>query len=335
MRRTFMKKKFTIGLIVLLSASLFLLGCSTDVDDDPTAEEVAAGALADALGDDATISGTVVTLKNTVALIEDLTVPAGVKLVVPTGKTLTVNGGQVLTVAGTLDVKGDLTVNASGTLNIAGTIAVTGGYTLIEGAKGKLDGKVTIADNAVLTAGKDVRFPGTGTNVVSAGGTVYFDDDSVAFIGDDASATFNLTSGTFTFNGANYILAGAATLNNISADWSADIWLSGDEIKLTINKGAVLTVGTDAAIVMSSCTGLATRPLVGGSAGSGNAPKIVFGTNASYFSYFSKTGTYYYFYNNSGGLIVDKDDDANKLPNNTTFTWDASLADDKGGWKAQ
>jgi hypothetical protein len=319
---------------------LFLLGCSTDSDDPaaagPTAAEKAAGALKDVLGF-ASVSGTVVTLTGNVSPSEELEVPAGVTLVVPAGitltaaDTLTVNG--TLSVAGTIDVDDTLTV--SGTINNSGTIAVTGTYTLEAGVGGTNTGTVTIANGAVVINGAGVNITGTGTNVVDAGGTVYFDGDPDAFVGIDNTAALNLASGTFTYNNAGYVLDGAATINDISGDWHSDIWLSGAEVKFTINKGAVLTVGTNASIVMSSCTDVATRPLVGGSDGAGNDPTIVFGTNAYYYSYFSSSSTHLYFYDNSSVLIEDEDDNVHILPNSTTFTWNTSLAGGDGGWKAQ
>jgi hypothetical protein len=140
------KKFFFIGVAALLSASLFMLGCSSDDNDGPTPAQQAAtlaGKLNGITTGTAVVNGATVTLSANVSLTETTTVvPAGVTLAVPSGKTLTVPSGKTLSVSGSVvlgnaaDAK--VILHADAVLNVA----ATGG--LFSGNSGNDQAKVTI-----------------------------------------------------------------------------------------------------------------------------------------------------------------------------------------------
>jgi hypothetical protein len=117
------KKFFLYGMIALLGASLFFLGCPTDSDDDDkTSEKSAAEKAGEALGEGVSVDGDNVTLTADKTLSAAFTIDADVTLTVSAGKTLTVPTGLTLTVNGTLTgvntskivVEGSGTVTGSG-----------------------------------------------------------------------------------------------------------------------------------------------------------------------------------------------------------------------------
>ncbi|MFP3091128.1 hypothetical protein LQZ21_12465, partial [Treponema sp. TIM-1] len=268
------------------------------------------GALA--VGDEVQIpaSGTPVTVSSSV------TVPAGATIKVQSGATLilaedfTVSTGATITneAGGTIVVEEDFTVQAGATINNAatGTVTVEGTYTLLPGVTGTNNGTVTIADGATVQAGAGVRIGGNGTNTVSAGGTVIVDGDTAhPFVGTTNAALFRLTSGSFTYNNTELILAGVATLNNVNPSGD-DMYFkkgaSGTQ-SLTINKDAELIVATGAAILLGGCDIAANAPLTGDLTSLGtNPPKLTLTDNNT--SGFSEGSTYLYFFKNDGSTAV-------------------------------
>jgi hypothetical protein len=146
-----MKKKFTIGLIALLSVSFIFFGCGGDSgsSSSPTAAEIAAGELAtELLGTDFNFTGVTVTSGTAeVVLGEGGNIPAGQTLSVPEGVTLVLPADQTLTVP----ANGEIVVN--GALTIAGSAALTG------------------------VAGATIE---VGTDVIVTGGDFYPDDSETA-----------------------------------------------------------------------------------------------------------------------------------------------------------
>jgi hypothetical protein len=190
-------------------------------------------------------------------------------------------------------------VGASGSIVNNGSIDVKGTYTLTAGATGTNNGKVNIGNGAELHAGLGVRFDGTGTNEVTSGGAAFFDDDTVPFIGG-ASAKFNLTVGTFTFNNDQYILNGEAELNDLdsTATWPVDTYINAvTSAQLIINSGAELTVPAGGVLGLAGSTSAATAPVVGDLTGGGAAPKIIFTSTGC--GWFSSSSTYKNFYDSS------------------------------------
>ena len=97
--------------------------------------EETAAELATALGANATLSGTTVTLTDDISVTSNITVSAGVTLVVPAGKTLTVTGTLdgmgTLEVAGVVKVDtdnftGDVTLQSGGATNVGFTDTPSG-----------------------------------------------------------------------------------------------------------------------------------------------------------------------------------------------------------------
>jgi hypothetical protein len=117
------KKFYLVGVAVLLSVSLFVIGCETEdsggspppKQPTPTPEEGLKGAL----GEAAVVDGDTVKLEKTTTLEKDVTVPAavtlsisnGAALTIPEGKALTISSGATLSISNgaTLTVTGELT----------------------------------------------------------------------------------------------------------------------------------------------------------------------------------------------------------------------------------
>jgi hypothetical protein len=174
----FVDKKFTFGLIALLSVSLFLLGCQNDssrvsIPAAKTPEQLAAD-LVKALGGAkyAKAEGAKVTLIENAIANDDLTVAAGVTLETK-GKGLNikknfmVNGNVILNV--------DVTPTYDVTVDTTGVITVTGNKSKLTIAKAKKlenKGTITLTDGGsiVLTgdAGNGAKLTGTGKVVVGA-----------------------------------------------------------------------------------------------------------------------------------------------------------------------
>jgi hypothetical protein len=121
-----MKKKFFLGMAVLLGASLFFFGCPADPDDDDSTPVGPEQSLVNDLGGNGTIGDGVVTLKADQEITGSVTIPADLTLKVPTDTVLTVKQ------SGTLAVKGGLTGEPGGNsadaaqIVVQGTVTVTG-----------------------------------------------------------------------------------------------------------------------------------------------------------------------------------------------------------------
>ncbi|MDR1229876.1 MAG: hypothetical protein LBK61_00595 [Spirochaetaceae bacterium] len=125
------KKFLFIGMAVLLSASLFLIGCGGDEEEVGTPAPSAAETLVEDLGgaEKASVDGTTVTLTDNVVLAKNVTVPSGVTLTVGAGKTLTVPADKTLTVTGTLNGAGETSTLVLGVaVTVAGTELAAGTY---------------------------------------------------------------------------------------------------------------------------------------------------------------------------------------------------------------
>jgi hypothetical protein len=124
-----MNKKFFTGMAVLLSASLFFLGCGGDDDPVPPPSPSEAETFADQFGGKAAVSGDTVTLTDNVSVTTAIEIPAGVTLSVPKDKVLTLGTGGNLTVTGTL--AGAVDENDA---NVAAKVVVTAASTVTVGA---------------------------------------------------------------------------------------------------------------------------------------------------------------------------------------------------------
>jgi hypothetical protein len=202
----FMNKKFfTIGMAVLLGVSLSFLGCEDKAEEttEPTAAEKAA-----ALAESADFKGKATVDGATVTLTADVTIKADISVedgvkVDVSNKTLKVETGKKLTNNGT----------------------------------------VTIKSGGTIEYGAGVGHPGTGDNVVEAGGTLRFNGLARAFVGanTDNAAQLKLTSGSFTYNSTGLILNGNVTLNDT---WDPEdlLWIGSGENSLTIGANSTFTV---------------------------------------------------------------------------------------------
>jgi hypothetical protein len=318
-----MKKFFTIGMAVLLGVSLSFLGCEDKAEEaaEPTAEEKAA-ALAETLGGSAfaAADGATVTLKQGVTLSDEATVAAGVTLA---------TGAFTLNVTGTINVDegGEIKVASGGSLTLAAT------------AKGENAGTISIASGAEIRTGADHIITGSGLTVVKAGGKVYFSGKTTPFLGTsgDSSVEIVLASGEFSYNNAEYILAGAATLKNWHTvdDWN-DLYLPKTGPTLTIKKGGVFTVETGAWLALTGgITKFADVPLKGDLTGTGNAPQVVVAGDIT----ISGSNTYHYFYasgytgNEGEGQLTGTN---SKFVPTGTYEWTSPVKSggNFAGWKA-
>jgi hypothetical protein len=248
---------------------------------------------------------------------------------VPSGVTLTVRGANVtikaaVTVTGGNLVVDDITVDASGSvaggnggsLNLSGTVANAGAIVTSAGGKTTYDAAITLS--------------GTGSNVIEAGGTAYTQGDTIAFVGNNTSARYQLASGTFFLDASGslpaYILEGTMTLNNVhTTGVGNDGTINDDYETVTINKGGVLIIGAGTLLELTKNT---ANPLVGdftaGPAGADDPTIIVSATgtidlNSSVDNFYTVRGTV------ATGSITDTVD--------ITYIWDNNADNSNGdGW---
>jgi hypothetical protein len=123
------KKFLFIGMAVLLSASLFFLGCGGDEEEVGTPAPSAAETLVDDLGGaaKAEANGNAVTLKDNVELATEVTIPTDVTLTVRADKTLTVGANGSLVITGTLAGEPASGSAAAAKVVVKGSVTGTGG----------------------------------------------------------------------------------------------------------------------------------------------------------------------------------------------------------------
>jgi hypothetical protein len=225
-----MDKKFFTGLAVLLSASLFFLGCGGTDDDggDPGSGKSAAETFADVFGGKADVAGNVVTLNADFTLSQLATVPADVTLKVPTGLTLTVaETGMLKGASGTAIV----VISAGGTVAGAGnadfypaegTSVTAGIYVWDEaaGGAGTRGWKQTVAD---LTGSYSLK-EGANTDSSTQSGI-----SIASALKDIATKTVTIRlAGEFD---AKYVYVGdgttAASATGGGAQWESASWFDG------------------------------------------------------------------------------------------------------------
>jgi hypothetical protein len=282
------KKFFLFGMIALLGASLFFLGCPTDSDDDDkTPEKTAAEKAAevgDAFGDEAEVDGAVVKLTADKTLSAAVTIPSDVTLAVTAGKTLTVATGGSLTVNGTLSggagakivVEGSGTITGGSFFDASGTAleAVTAGvyyWNADAGGEGTAGwkllksgtvGNVTVSntDGTATVAAKDVVVSIVNDTFVAIDAeTVLADWITNLPAGLTAKAKTAVEAGdttvTITVSGTSTVLSGAALAITIPAG------------KLAGNAAITVTPNADAtfAIVIANvAAGYSLRETEGG-----------------------------------------------------------------------
>jgi hypothetical protein len=210
------KKFFFIGVAVLLSASLFMLGCPTDDNDGPTPAQQAvtlAGKLNGIKAGAAVANGATVALRDDVSISASITVPAGVTLVVPSGETLTVPATKTLTVVGTLSVDGSVKLGAAADAKVI----LQAGAVLDVTANGDLSCgddhtkvKITIVggDYWIVPAPWDNGTGSSSTKIVLGKLTLNFTDDPNGVSCDasspDAAGRLGVGAGTvITFGGTS------------------------------------------------------------------------------------------------------------------------------------
>jgi hypothetical protein len=334
-RQVFMKKKFLYGMIVLLSVSLFFLGCPTEADDgDTTGAPVddsggtsltpgeAAKALAKTLTD---LGFTVVDSGNgslsitgaggTTALItQPFSVPAGVTLTLTEGATVTstITVGSDATVA--IPAGKDLIVS-TGTINNAGAIEVTGTYTLQNTAHGANTGTVTVKSGGQINSGAPIS--GNGINVVESGGKVSFNDTGSPLFIDNSTGLIKLSTspaGKFSYgNGFYAVEAGEVTLDGAAL-------LDSQAEPLTIKAGAKLIIdGTNGDLTLRNST--AANPTLRGLDGA----QIEIESSGS-ITFASGAGVEVNFYDSTGTQ------ESSPPADDDTYTWGTVPGESFSGW---
>jgi hypothetical protein len=237
-------KAFTGILALALAFGLVLAGCGPgagDPDPDPTAAEIAAKALATALGSNASVSGTTVTISGPVTLSADATVPSGVTLTIAADNDLTVEAGKKLIIAGggRLNVNGEL--DYAGTIDLAATAIVNVNGTLVPSGSGK----ITEAQGAKIVYSSTAN---TGLDGVYINGT-----NSTWTIGAGAYITEIAGTSEPRRDWRHEISGGTVTLHKRATYGSSD-----DASALTVKTGGTLIVAEDASPGTTSILGIRT-----------------------------------------------------------------------------
>jgi hypothetical protein len=178
----FMNKKFfTIGMAVILGASLSFFACEDKPEEaaDPTPAELAAELAENAdFAGKVTVEGATVTLKDDVSITADITVPAGVTLDA---------GAYTLTVESkTLSVAGALAVAGSGSIALtdaASVVKFTADAAIKVGANNNVTATsgtslTSAATGATLTADANANKLTLDGGLTVAGGTIAVEKDA-------------------------------------------------------------------------------------------------------------------------------------------------------------
>ncbi|MFP3090208.1 hypothetical protein LQZ21_07755 [Treponema sp. TIM-1] len=307
-----------VKIVVASTATLVVEG---DITNDGTIEVAGTYTLAE----DATVTnnGTITIGTGAEFEVEGTIANSGTIAVTGVSTTFTLAAGAAATNTGTIaigtgaefkltkeDTGGGTTIPAAsftngGTINVSGTDSK---YTLEDGVTGINEGTVTVGPGATVAAGVGVNFTGNGKNIVSAGGTAIVNGVSAPFVGPSGGGTtphFELTSGTFSYNNNEYILAGVATVKNHDSSLYAVLYLQKDidttdstyTQTLTIARGGKLTIQAGQYISLRGSRDFDSTPLKGDLlSGTGDAPQIVIGDNQAYYRDYSTTPFYPNFY---------------------------------------
>ncbi|MDR1232288.1 MAG: hypothetical protein LBK61_12920 [Spirochaetaceae bacterium] len=224
------KKFLFIGMAVLLSASLFFLGCDTGGDDPVDGGDKDETAWYDVLGTGLT------EMDNTVTLTAANT-PLGASLTVPAGKTLKIDKNAKLTVSG------DTT-----TLAIESTGALEG---IDATSKLEVGAGVTVTGLTGVTAGKTYVWHNTAWIDETTYDTVVAEEAATALVtalGGDTKATVDGTDKTKVNLTGNVNVTGNATSVEAGVTLAVP---SGVELKVTgtLNVSGTVTVASGGILV--------------------------------------------------------------------------------------
>jgi hypothetical protein len=235
---------------VLLSVSLFVLGCGEDSDNgggsqppDPTEE--LKRAVSDAFGSNASVSddGKTITVNAGTTLTQEFKVPKGATLSV--GESLAVLVEGSLSVLGSISVSGTLTLADGADVTGAGTIAVVGPSGTVVSKKKRTDADESYTFGG-LTEGS-VEIAAGGTFKVNASTSSSDDirtlvgksDDGIAFLklSDNGKVTLDATGTVNTIT-----VAGDVTLASPNIGGSDKTLQIFEGEKLVVAESATLTL---------------------------------------------------------------------------------------------
>jgi hypothetical protein len=259
-----MKKRFSIGMIALLSVSLFFSSCPADGGSSLIAKTKS---LATDLGPHAWASRTTIVLTEDIMLDKNFTLPADISLSIPAGKTFIADFGRTFTVE-----KG-------------GSVTIAGNLILESGSKDTIDGTVTVKSGGSFT--NNGGNPITGLIVVEAGGKYA----SSAFSIGNSTALLSLTNGKLFFNSSSLILDGEAELTKNSLIDT----VSGS---LTLKRNSTFTIAASITLTIKNST--AILHAIVGEDGGNESRIIVFGN----FNFLDVSNTDINFYDNNGTALT-------------------------------
>jgi hypothetical protein len=248
------KKFFLFGMIALLGASVFFLGCPTDSDGgDNTPEKSAAQKVGEAFGDGVEVDGTNVKLTADKTLSTAVTIPEGVTLNIAAFK-LTTGGEGILVLEGNLAGQNGakIVVGAFGKVRSKADV-----FFLVDGTGVTPEGDAVLADvpagvydwNADVdgedTAGwKQQAQSGTVANVTVSGtiGTA---------LAAPADVAVSIVNDTFVAIGADADLA--SWITNLPAGLTAvpSAAVTAGATSVTITVAGTPTVASDAALAIT------------------------------------------------------------------------------------
>jgi hypothetical protein len=249
--------------------------------------------------------------------------------------TAAVGAGAELTLGGAITLGETLTVNTGGELTVDkdATLTITGG------ADGTNNGTVTIGSGGVIKNGAGVNIGGTGTNVVEAGGTVYFDGENDPFIGDSNATTAKFTLGTgasFSYNNDSYVIAGGEV--TLAKEFAIDSSLQ----PFTVKAGGSLIIdptnaNTNPRLVLVDDKLVSKPPLIGeaGATVVLKKDKEIWHGNTADYANGNIDGTRSNFYDTNGGQIKGTSGVITATAD-MTFIWsDTAGGNGTPGWKQQ
>jgi hypothetical protein len=349
-----MKKELTIGLIVLLSVSLFFVGCESPTNPTPPTPQKTPAELASELAGkleglnvtdlsvESSGANVTATLDGNVALNADLAIPSGVTFQVTGAHTLEVDANKKLELAAgatlkvdsdatlkldsgaTADISGQVTVENSSTLDFSGlpddVVDLTGTITVASGGIFKVKNSTVSNESAISY--------NNGTLVLEQGSNA-----SLVFSGDPPTEVKMIGSSDAPFT---WPTGGSGTSIEFSSDGPKNIiTLKGGT--LTTNNGASVqaaVIASGAILVVNSAPSFkvnislevkgtlqADKPITGI-----DSATITFGSGATLDGNYVKA---------TNGNFYDADDTKEDAAKSKTYTWDSSAGGGAGGWKRQ
>ena len=210
-----------------------------------------------------------------------------------------------------------------------------------DGSRG--GGTVRVKSGGVIKNKAGVNITGTGTNIVEAGGTVYFNgEEATAFIGksDNDNAIFHLENGaTFAYNNSSYTLSGAVILKvpgGTTENPESFIFRQSPDFVLHIKVGGTLTIANTSSLTLRTTSSVNGGLVTGEVGGDGVAAAKIVATGHIGFREIGES--WENDISNVPNVNFYDSDGAQQTKNyfHGAFDWDADAdGSSNAGWKAQ